>query len=113
MKEKLKQLSEVLKNDRDVLRSLKNSVVKSQNFNLGVSLRNLEKELYPLNEGDDKLIAEVEVFQKAMSLLGFTISDDVSFKTFNLAKKVIEKGDNIDLKDIAEIKAESTRLFLQ
>ena len=99
------------KGDVTKLRDLKNLFVKHQQFELASNIRELEKELYPISEQDEKDKNEALVFKSALGLFDLNVDEKMAFTLFNAAKILIEKGEMFDLKDTVKIKALAEKLY--
>ena len=99
------------KKDVKKLRDLKTLFVKHQQFELASNVRDIEKELYPISEKDDILKNDAKTFKIALALFDFNVEEKVAFTVFNVARMIIEKNVEFDLKDTIEIKALAEKLY--
>ena len=111
MEKLFKDYLKAAKKDIKKLKDLKILFVKHQQFELASNVRDIERELYPISEKDEILKTETKAFKMALRLLDLDVNDKIAFTVFNVAKMIIEKNVEFDLKDVGEIKALADKLY--
>lgn len=109
MKNLEKDIIELLKKDKNFLRTMKISAVDAGNYKLAAELREIERKHFPLSEEDKKSIEEVEQFVSMVRMLEIKVAKPFAY-IFIEAMKFSNKGE-FSLKDAAKIIDKTKELF--
>jgi hypothetical protein len=110
--ELLSNMYDAAKKDKKHLIALKNMAVKTQQFELASRLREIEKELFPLN-GEEKEAEEIgKQTQIALGMSGLKCNNKLAYVVHETMKSYFEKLGQFSLEDGSKIQSNSEKYFI-
>lgn len=105
------KLLNIIKDDKLLLLKFKTILVDNNNYEMAAELRRIEKDLYPISEENAKLIDNTNTIKNLFRMADLNVPNRETFIILALINKHKKRKDNINLKDLAIIKAKSYELF--
>lgn len=106
------KFSETFLEDRDMIKLLKRALIEKQSYDLAADIRDLERSLFPVDDTYLEERKEAATFLTVLQIAEFTIKEsETAYVLLELAKLYLDKGDTVDIAQIADIRARTEKIF--
>lgn len=106
------KFSETFLEDRDMIKLLKRALIEKQSYDLAADIRDLERSLFPVDDTYLEERKEAATFLTVLQIAEFTIKEsETAYVILELAKLYLDKGNTVDIAQIADIRARTEKIF--